>query len=95
VGRGFGARWAPQKRQHCSTNLGPRGRTERGVFMLKWNDVVFDEGNLEDTARIRKQDDEFCEMLRRVIQTGRESCPLGVVTEPSTKRPFLNYVRPD
>jgi len=63
--------------------------------MLKWDDVVFEEGNLEATVRLRKQDDDFCKMLRRAIETGRESCPIGLVTEPSTKRPILNYVRPD
>ena len=62
--------------------------------MLKWSGLVLDEGNEEAKARLlRKQDDAFCEMLRRAVEAGREVCPIGVITEPSTKRPILNYVR--
>jgi hypothetical protein len=64
--------------------------------MLKWSGLVLDEGNEEAMARLlRKQDDAFCETLRRAVEAGREVCPIGVITEPSTKRPILNYVRPD
>ena len=35
----------------------------------------------------RKQDTEFCAKLRAAIQFGRETCPVDVSREPSTKRP--------
>src|SRR5262249_29415391 len=34
--------------------------TTRGMSMLKWSEVVLEEGNLEAMARLREQDDEFC-----------------------------------
>ena len=62
--------------------------------MLKWSEVVLDRGNEETMADLlRKQDDEFCQTLRRAVEAGSEVCPIGVITEPSTKRPILNYVR--
>ena len=64
--------------------------------MLKWSGIDLDKSNEEAMARVlRKQDDAFCETLRRAVEAGREVCPIGVITEPSTKRPILNYVRPD
>ena len=64
--------------------------------MLKWSELVLDKSNEEAMSRLlRKQDDEFCQTLRRAVEAGREVCPIGVTTEPSTKRPILNYVRRD
>ena len=64
--------------------------------MLKWSGLDLDKGNEEALTRLlRKQDDAFCETLRRAVEAGREVCPIGAITEPSTKRPILNYVRPD
>jgi len=64
--------------------------------MLKWSELVLDKSNEEAMSRLlRKQDDEFCQTLRRAVEAGSEACPIGVITEPSTKRPILNYVRRD
>ena len=64
--------------------------------MLKWNELVLDKGNEEAMARLlREQNDDFCQALRRAVEAGREVCPIGVITEPSTKRPILNYIRRD
>jgi len=49
---------------------------------------------VEALARLQKQDEEFCRRLRAAIETGRECCPTIVLTEPCTKRPVSNYVRP-
>jgi hypothetical protein len=62
--------------------------------MLKRNKAIFEEGGVEATARLREQDDEFCQRLRLAIETGREFCPTTVSTEPCTSRPILNYMRP-
>jgi hypothetical protein len=62
--------------------------------MLRWNGVALDEAD-EDILCARKQDDEFCKMLRAAIEQGRESCPVGVSTEPGTKKPVLNYQGPE
>jgi hypothetical protein len=43
----------------------------------------------------REQDDDFCRALRAALWAGKESCPVGVSTEPSTKKPILNYHRRD
>jgi hypothetical protein len=58
--------------------------------MLK-RGVVFDEGSMEAMLRIQEQDNEFCRRLLAAIHLGRESCPVGVVTRPGTKKPrFLS-----
>jgi hypothetical protein len=64
-----------------------------GGIMSKRN-LVIEEGSVEALARLQKQDEEFCRRLRAAIETGRECCPTIVLTEPCTKRPVLNYVRP-
>src|SRR5262245_17570742 len=66
-----------------------------GGTMSKRNQVVFEEGSVEALARLQKQDEEFCRRLRVAIETGRESCPTTVFTEPCTNRPVFNYMRPD
>ena len=43
----------------------------------------------EAILRSRKQDEEFCRVLRVAIQRGQESCPIGVSTEPGTKKPMV------
>jgi hypothetical protein len=48
---------------------------------------------LHTMARIRLQDEDFCAKLRAAIEAGQESCPIGVCTQPGTKRPLLNYQR--
>jgi hypothetical protein len=63
--------------------------------MLKRNRVIFEEGGVEATYRLRELDDEFCRRLRAAIEKGIEFCPTTVSTEPCTKRPVLNYTRPD
>ena len=64
-----------------------------GGTMSKRN-LVIEEGSVEAMARLQKQDEEFCRRLRAAIETGRECCPTIVLTEPCTKRPVSNYVRP-
>ncbi len=64
--------------------------------MLEWNEDVPTSVEQERIAvRNRQQDDHFCRALRDAIYAGAESCPVGVSVEPSTKRPILNYHRPD
>jgi hypothetical protein len=46
-------------------------------------------------ARYQQQDEDFCRALRAAIYSGAESCPIGVSTGPGTKKPILNYHRPD
>jgi hypothetical protein len=65
-----------------------------GGIMSKRN-LVIEESSVEALARLQKQDEEFCRRLRAAIETGRECCPTIVFTEPCTKRPVSNYVRPD
>jgi hypothetical protein len=63
--------------------------------MLKWNQDIFEADGVEAAYRLRKLDDEFCQRLRAAIAKGDEFCPTTVSTEPCTKRPVLNYTRPD
>ena len=64
--------------------------------MLRWKPPFLAEDDVRYAeARIRAQDDEFCEALRAAIEAGKEICPIGVITEPGTKRPLLNYQRPE
>ncbi len=61
--------------------------------MLRWNSAVLEEE--EAMLSAREHDDEFCRKLRAAIEEGAESCPIGVSTQPSTKKPIFNYQRPD
>jgi hypothetical protein len=54
--------------------------------MLRWNGSALDEAD-EAILRTREQDDEFCRILRAAIEQGQESCPIGVITQPGTKKP--------
>jgi hypothetical protein len=63
--------------------------------MLKWNQAIFEADGVEAAYRLREQDNEFCRRLRAAIEKGSEFCPTTVSTEPCTKRPVLNYTRPD
>ena len=47
----------------------------------------------EATLRVR-QDEEFCRILRAAIKQGRETCPIGVSTEPGTKKPMVMKHKP-
>ena len=59
-------------------------------LMIKWNDAVFDSADEDLMGRInREQDDEFCRKLRAALWAGKETCPVGVSTEPGTKKPIL------
>jgi hypothetical protein len=55
---------------------------------------IFDTDDMT-AFRMRQQDQEFCKTLRAAIEKGRESCPIGVSTEPGTQKPIVNYQRPD
>ena len=57
--------------------------------------VVFDEGSMEAMLHLQEQDNEFCRRLLAAIHLGRETCPVGVVTQPGTKKPIVNYQRLD
>jgi hypothetical protein len=58
--------------------------------MLKWNQAVSDKADEDLMVRInRKQDDEFCRKLRAALWARKESCAVGVSTEPGTKKPIL------
>jgi len=59
------------------------------------NSNIFEEGGPEAITGLRKQDDEFCRRLRIAIEMGSESCPTAVGTKPCTRRPILNYRRPN
>jgi len=64
--------------------------------MLRWKAGCWSEDNLlYAIARIRAQDDDFCATLQAAIEAGKEFCPIGVITEPGTKRPIPNYRRPE
>jgi hypothetical protein len=63
--------------------------------MLKWKQGWGEEDLLYTIARVRAQDNDFCAKLRAAIEAGQESCPIGVITEPGTKRPISNYRRPE
>ena len=58
--------------------------------MLRWNREFEPQAeNVEIMYHLRKQDEEFCRRMMVAIETGRESCPIGVSIEPCTKRPVL------
>jgi len=62
--------------------------------MIKWNEAVSDRADGDLMIRInREQDDEFCRKLRAALWAGKETCPVGVSTEPGRKKPILNYRR--
>jgi hypothetical protein len=70
------------------------GESLREVVMLRCKAVCLAEDDLlHAMVRIRAQDDDFCARLRAAIEAGQESCPIGVCTDPGTKRPVLNYQR--
>jgi hypothetical protein len=57
--------------------------------------AVLDEGSMEAMLHFQEQDNEFCRRLLAAIHLGRESCRVGIVTQPGTKKPIVNYQRPD
>jgi hypothetical protein len=67
----------------------------RGTLMRKWSKTISEEGSVDAMARLREQDDKFCQTLRAAIERGREFCPTVVSTVPGTQRPILGYTRPE
>jgi len=66
--------------------------------MLKWNEAATEAADKNEEVRSdrnRRQDDDFCRALRAALWAGKESCPVGVSTEPGTKKPILHYHRSD
>jgi hypothetical protein len=60
--------------------------------MLKWNEKVSNKSEEERlVCTLQQQDEDFCQALRAALYAGKESCPIGVRREPSTKKPILNY----
>ena len=75
----------PQQRWQMRLNA-PMGKG----LMIKWNEAVSDRADEDLMVRInREQDDEFCQKLRAALRAGKETCSVGVRTEPGTKRPIL------
>jgi hypothetical protein len=46
-----------------------------------------DERVLSEQIRYFEMDDAFCNRMRKAIEAGLESAPIGVVTTPGTKNP--------
>ena len=68
----------------------PKRTNGEGGLMIKWNETVYDRADEDLMVRInREHDDEFCQKLRAALRVGKETCPVGVSTEPGTKRPIL------
>ena len=64
--------------------------------MIKWDEDVSNNAEHERIAvRNQQQDEAFRRALLAAVYAGTESCPLNVSTEPGTKKPILNYHRPD
>jgi hypothetical protein len=40
-------------------------------------------------AQLRDQDEEFCRRMLIAIETGRESCPVGISKAPCTTNPVI------
>ena len=92
------ARGIIDMRSECGNEPRSYGVTDTiflGGTMTKQNRAFFEEGTLEAVARLRDQDDAFCQRLRIAVEMGMESCPTTVSTEPCTKRPISNYTRPN
>jgi hypothetical protein len=51
-------------------------------------------GTDEAILQSREQDEEFCRILRAAIERDHESCPIGVSTEPGTKKPMVTRQKP-
>jgi hypothetical protein len=61
--------------------------------MLKWTGTGLNEAN-EAALRVR-QDEEF-RILQAAVEQGREFCPIGVSTEPGTKKSMvMKHKRPE
>jgi hypothetical protein len=72
----------------------PHANGER--IMLKWNEGAYYAANEEvRLIKNQQQNDDFCRALRSALYARTESCAEGVSTEPGTKKPILNYQRPD
>src|SRR6516225_3148246 len=83
--RGASENRVPQQRWQMRLNAS-MGRS----LMTKWNEAVSDRADQDPMVRInREQDDEFCRKLRAALRARKETCPVGVSTEPGTKRPIL------
>ena len=74
----------PQQRWQMRLNA-PMGKG----LMIKWNEAVSDRADEDLMVRInREQDDEFCQKLRAALWAGKETCPVGVSTEPERRDLF-------
>jgi len=47
------------------------------------------EDNGTSLVHLLNQDAEFCRRMRIAIETGRETCPIGVSTAPGTTNPVI------
>jgi hypothetical protein len=64
--------------------------------MPRW--ISFDSDAASEevrAARHQQQDGDFRRAMLAAVYAGKESCPVGVSTDPSTKKPIFNYHPPD
>ena len=57
--------------------------------MYKQSSLEQISDNADFAMRLREQDAEFCRRMLIAIESGRETCSVGVSTEPCTKNPVL------
>ena len=70
----------------CTSAL--RNAVVREGVMLRWKPGSLSEDDcISYIVSLRAQDEGFCNRLRAAIESGEESCPIGVITEPGTKSP--------
>jgi hypothetical protein len=83
-------------------HLSPRGGAFGNSFRKSGDSVMRIRGNNAPlpaelsneevvAARHRQQDDNFCRALRAALYARKESCAIGVSTEPGTKNPIINF----
>ena len=58
-----------------------------GESVVPKSRAPFDDTHVETIADFKQQDAEFRRMLHAAIERGYETCPIGVSTTPSTKKP--------
>jgi hypothetical protein len=46
-------------------------------------------GDIDSYRTFRDQDDEFCRRMLIAIESGLETCPVGISTEPGTTKPVM------
>jgi hypothetical protein len=66
-------------------NLGEReGEMRKPPLAHEWSEDID-----ISPADLLNQDAEFCRRMKAVIESGLETCPIGVSTEPGTTNPVM------